>query len=75
MRILPQAKGKPLEQLEGELELRSSFDVSSIADSARSGLADSVAQGILLHIKQFALLLHREQQEQEERQELIHPSR
>ena len=73
-RICPglQANSKPLEQLEGELHLRSDFGVSSIADSARSGLADSVAQGILLHIKELALLLYRERQQQEEDQDVTH---
>ncbi len=69
-RDVQQAKQKPMAQLENELQLRSYFGNLSMGDTARSGMADSLAQGILLHIKELAMLLYREQQQSQEAEEL-----
>lgn len=51
---LPQASD------EGILDIVSEYGRVRIGDSARAGLADSIAHSVLLHIEQLALLLHKE---------------
>ena len=45
-------------------DLVTKFGRNSISNAARSGLADSIARDVLLHVKEVALLLSLEAEEE-----------